>query len=160
MAPVAQRVHALLAAGLALSLGLSVYLLLRPAAAGPALLLGSTPALTHAFAFSALLLVTAQPRRPRQRRLLLGGWLVLLVGFECMQLPAARAWVGASIQYLESGWPYLASLLRAHGAGTFDMYDVLASALGVTLAAALLRPVRAPTTRGLTLSRETYAASS
>lgn len=151
--------RAFLAAALALLAGLVCYLWLRPAGAGPSVLLGSMPALTHAFAFALLLLLAARPRHLRHRRWLLGSWLTLLVVFEALQLPSAQPWVSTSVQALESGWPYLASLLRAHGAGTFDTYDVLASALGMVLAAALLRPARSTDPRRSTPSRETHAVS-
>ncbi|MEO0424586.1 MAG: hypothetical protein AAF184_19770 [Pseudomonadota bacterium] len=160
MSATAPQRLAFLGAALALLAGLACYLWLRPVGVGPALLLGSTPALTHAFAFAALLLLAARPHRLRHRRWLLGGWLALLVGFEALQLPAAQPWVSHSVQALEGAWPYLASLLRAHGAGTFDTYDVLASAVGVALAACLLRPARPTDPRRLIQSRESHAASS
>ncbi len=143
----AESRRALLTAALALLAGLVCYLWLRPDQIGPALLLGSGPALTHAFAFAVLLLIAGRPSSLHHRRVLLGVWLALLVTFEALQLPGAKPWMAASVQAVDT-WPLaLGELLQAHGAGTFDPVDVLASALGVWLAAALIRPASPPATR-------------
>lgn len=158
-APAGARL-ALLAAA-ALTLGVLVYMLDRPAgsAAGlPALLEagrsgtpplfgalgGNLPSFAHAFAFS-LLSCLVLPRRLAPMAAACAFWAFVDAGFEVLQQPALAQPVVAALHQTAIDWPGREALAAYLAHGRFDPLDLLASSLGAMLAFGLAaRAIRRP----------------
>jgi hypothetical protein len=120
---------------LALLLGAACYPLLRGAAPWlPGA--GQLPALLHAFGFALLMLLVVRPW-PTLRAAIAVGWFALLGIGEAVQLldpvtvgavlSADGTWAaGSALQWVPE------QAILAHAAGTFDPFDLLASAVGVS----------------------------
>ena len=117
---------------LALAAGAALYPVVRgaqPLFPALAAWTGALPTLLHSAAFVALSLAVIRPW-PRLAPWICAGWLLLEGGLEIIQVDAVAQWAQARFSTLPP-------LLRAHVAGTFDVFDLLAAAGGVVLAGAI-----------------------
>ena len=138
----------LLSAGLAIALGTGVYLFdrdwggvlfLAPFAGWQPLhgglfgvLGGALPSLTHAYAFSVLIILALWPTA-HARRAGAAAWLPAALALECLQTAAAKeavAGLAARVDGLPMGNSAIAYIVN----GRFDANDLLAATLGVSIA--------------------------
>jgi hypothetical protein len=145
-----------LAGGLALAIGMLVYLTDRPAAhtlllshlaagAGEHRLFGRVggwlPAFAHALAFSLFSAALLAPRPPWEYGAC-AFWFAVNAAFELGQHPQIRAPLADALHHALGDGPIARSVAGDFLQGSFDMADLAAAALGAAVAAAFLQGLR------------------